>query len=320
MPNDDRVWRNPLSGRQVLFAPGRLDRPIAAGNDPAMCPFCPGNEHLLPSVLCERPATDGRPWATRAVPNKYPLVRPVTGGQGERSLAHGCHEVIIETPHHDKDLMRLTEQEMRDVVAMYCHRFFVLSRKHQTVALFRNQGRRAGASQMHAHAQIVAFDGVPDDIDATEMRAQNYYERHSECVICSIVSAEAAGKDRVVVTRGPFVAFVPLVAEAPYDVWITAQAHPGAFGAMNRRMQADLASILRDVLGRIARALENPDFCFGIVAVAHPKRESHLHHWVLRVRPVLTTPGGLELVTGLSINPSTPADDAAQLRMAGSLQ
>jgi len=317
MPDKTLVWRNPLSGRQVLFAPQRAARPIDADEDPKTCPFCPGNEHMLPSVLCERPADDARPWATRAVPNKFPLVRP---GARDDDLAHGCHEVIIETPYHGRDLTQLSGRALQDVVAMYCHRFSLLARDHQTVALFRNQGRRAGASQSHAHAQIVAFDGIPDDIDATALRARNYYERHGECVICSIVAAEADAEDRVVVARGSFIAFVPLVAEAPYDVWLTAQAHPDGFGAMDQPAQHDFAMILKDVLGRLSRALDDPDFCFGIVGVSHPRREDHVHHWVMRIRPVLTTPGGLELVTGLSINPSTPEDDAAALRLAGSIQ
>ena len=321
MPETGPVWRNPLSGRQVLFVPQRAARPVTVGQDPSQCPFCPGNEHLLPSILCERPADDGRPWAARAVPNKYPLVSPESGPlERDQGLARGRHEVIIETPHHDRDLTQLSQQEMEDVVAMYCHRFSVLARDHKTVALFRNQGRRAGASQVHSHAQIVGFDGVPDDIDATTVRARNYYERHGECVICSIAAAEADAQDRVIAERDPFIAFVPLVAEAPYDVWLTAKAHPAGFGEMDQGTQKTFGAILKDVLGRLARALDGPDVNFGLVAVAHPDSDRHLSHWVMRIRPVLTTPGGLELVTGLSINPSTPEDDAAALRSAGSIQ
>lgn len=320
MPETGPVWRNPLSGRQVLFAPQRSGRPMASDKDATLCPFCPGNEHLLPSILCERPADDARPWAARVVPNKYPLVTPGGGRADDHELAKGRHEVIIETPYHDHDLTQLSLAEMDDVMAMYCHRFSLLVRDHQTVALFRNQGRRAGASQTHAHAQIVAFDGVPDDIDATALRARNYYDRHSECVICSIVAAEADAGDRIVTARDPFIAFVPLVAEAPYDIWLTTRTHPSGFGEMNQRTRHDFGAILQDVLGRLARALDNPDFCFGLVAVSHPESEDHVHHWVMRIRPVLTTPGGLELVTGLSINPSNPEDDAAELRSAGSIQ
>ncbi len=37
-------------------------------------------------------------------------------------------------------------------------------------------------------------------------------------------------------------------------------------------------------------------------------------HWYLRIYPRTTTPGGFELDVGMSINPSTPEQDAELLR------
>ena len=39
-------------------------------------------------------------------------------------------------------------------------------------------------------------------------------------------------------------------------------------------------------------------------------------HWRVRIVPTLVTPGGFELATEVSVNPSLPEDDAAALRAA----
>jgi UDPglucose--hexose-1-phosphate uridylyltransferase len=43
--------------------------------DPS-CPFCPGNEHLLPTIIAETPMEVPPGWQTRVVNNKYPALSP----------------------------------------------------------------------------------------------------------------------------------------------------------------------------------------------------------------------------------------------------
>jgi galactose-1-phosphate uridylyltransferase len=60
------------------MAPGRIKRPMDfieknPENRKELCPFCPGHEKKLESVVFQRPS---KKWKVRLVKNKYPIVHP----------------------------------------------------------------------------------------------------------------------------------------------------------------------------------------------------------------------------------------------------
>ena len=73
---------DPITGRQVIIAPERADRPFEHGSpQPAetldRCPFCAGNEDATPeAVVTLGDEDDSDRWRVRIVPNKYPAVKP----------------------------------------------------------------------------------------------------------------------------------------------------------------------------------------------------------------------------------------------------
>jgi len=104
-----RAFRiDPVTGRLVILATDRqlrprdfvVERASAIGRE--TCPFCPGHEAMTPpEVLADRPgagAHDTPGWDVRVVPNKFPALS-MDGTNGV-----GVHEVIIETPDHDRPL------------------------------------------------------------------------------------------------------------------------------------------------------------------------------------------------------------------------
>src|SRR5262245_27794174 len=115
--------KDPIVGRWVIIATERIQRPSdyrAQRIDPdrsAICPFCPGHEDRTPrEILALRPATgpgaapNAPGWAVRVFPNKYPALK-IEGeldreGDGvyDRMNGIGAHEVIVETPDHDREL------------------------------------------------------------------------------------------------------------------------------------------------------------------------------------------------------------------------
>jgi UDPglucose--hexose-1-phosphate uridylyltransferase len=122
--------RDPVSGRWVIISTDRRKRPndfrferaSTLGRD--QCPFCPGHEDMTPhEVLAYRqngsaPNTPG--WELRVVPNKFPALQ-VEGtldrqpdGMFDRMNGIGAHEVIIETPHHDRTLASMSEPEIEE--------------------------------------------------------------------------------------------------------------------------------------------------------------------------------------------------------------
>lgn len=89
MSAEPELRRDPITGRWVLIAPERANRPIAlsgagprhrAGGERTPCPLCAGQEHDTPNeVFAVREpgsAPNGPGWRLRVVPNKFPAVRP----------------------------------------------------------------------------------------------------------------------------------------------------------------------------------------------------------------------------------------------------
>ena len=130
--------KDPIIGRWVIISTDRARRPSSFSSmprpreDASMCPFCPGNEaHTPPEVFAYRqPNTvPNRPgWKVRVISNKYPaliiegnLARQAKGLYDQMS-GIGAHEVIIETPDHARDMVDMSDEEIRDVLWIYRER------------------------------------------------------------------------------------------------------------------------------------------------------------------------------------------------------
>ena len=327
--------RDPTSGLWVIVAPGRSARPQAKRGDGGAhaplppydsdCPFCPGNEAALPSVIAAVPADQPPGWCTRVVPNKYPAV---DGNEGpphrtspleEAARVGGVHQVIIETPRHDLDLTAFDDAHLRVVVSTYRDRCRVLMAREdiRSVILFRNRGVRAGASLRHPHAQIVGLDMVPVAVEMREAAMRRHFEREGRCLICDIVGEERARGTRLVFEDGAFVGVVPFAPSVPSELWLLPKRHAADFGGCDENEIAALAVSLRDALARLARRFEGAPYKIAVdTATKGEGARAHLH-WRLRIVPYSSVPGGFELGAGMAIIPTLPEADAAALRTPG---
>lgn len=324
------------AGQWVIYAPNRKkrphDHPNQDGDRPENlperdeeCPFCPGNEHRLSRIIMELPGGSiGNTWQSRVVPNKFPALTPDRGTERRREGFYltmpgfGHHEVVIESPYHNRDISRMAVEEVETVVETYHRRYLDLMREHgnMTAIIFRNHGRKAGSSLVHPHSQIVVTGIVPGRIRRCENEAQRYYDTWGRCVICDIAAREAFEEKRIVSRNGSFVSFVPFASEVPFEIWIVPERHQADFGSIGDREKGDLARILLDNLTRIRTALQDPDYNYVIHTHARFRTGEPQLHWYLRIMPRLTTPAGFEIGSGIPINPSLPEEDARQLREA----
>lgn len=335
-----------LTGRWVVLAPSRGDRPVEGGDgtdgerppsfDPE-CPFCPGNEDELPSILWEGPGPDPPGWRCRAVPNRYPAFQeerpgaepwasegvherpPESGGPRPVSVpAVGHQEVIIESPRHDRDPGRMSSEEATTMLAAYRERLRARSEQAPDLhpLLFRNHGRTAGASLRHPHAQLVAtrFPGPRRQI--LRERLEAYARSAGTCMLCQGPRAEPGGEERVVDEDEHYVAWVPWGAERPLETRIVPRRHAQAFRETGDAALEALARILTGVLRRLRILGSDPDYNY-VLHTWGPVPDAEAMHWHLEVRPRIARAAGFELGTGVIINPSTPEQDARALRRAG---
>jgi UDPglucose--hexose-1-phosphate uridylyltransferase len=92
--------------------------------------------------------------------------------------------------------------------------------------------------------------------------------------------------------------------------------HACFYGAISEAEVADLAVVLRTVLGKIHRQLGNPDY--NLIVRSHPleSRANRHYHWYIVIIPKLSTPAGFEIGTGIYINSTRPEEAAGILRDA----
>ncbi|MGE0744896.1 MAG: DUF4931 domain-containing protein [Rhodospirillales bacterium] len=300
--------RNPVTGRASIVAPVRRGRPndFLAGGDHA-CPFCPGNESAIERVIDSVPAPAAPGWLARAVANRFPIVAP----------PDGLHEVIVETPEHDRDLADLDDAARRAVVALYRRRFAALAAAPgmAAVILFRNRGPRSGASLAHPHAQIIALRRAPPETLRRDRTARGQVRRQGTCPICALAAGERAQGGRIVEDAGGFVALVPEAAEAPCETWIVPARHGGDFGAMTDAETDAFAGLLGRSLRRLRGARGDPDYNLMVLAPQHPAVARPEAHWFARILPRTGGPAGFEIAAGLAVYASTAEADARLLAM-----
>lgn len=329
---DTSELRLNMATRQwVIFSPARRKRPrdfhVDAGEREKVppyeegCPFCPGNDSFLPPILFEDAGPDGT-WRTRVVNNKFPALTPRGGtrriprGDFLTMRGYGHHEVIIETPAHDRHPGRMSAEEVERVIEAYHRRYTDLLRyeKNLMIILFRNHGKSAGTSLLHPHSQVISTAVVPHDVRWREEEARRYFDEWGRCVYCDILAREVSEGQRMVFENPSFAAFVPFAADVPFETWIVPRRHRADFGEVSDVEKRDLAKALRDILARFQEKLSDPDYNYVVnTSTRHRAGELPLH-WYLRIRPRLVTPAGFEMGSGMSINPSIPEEDAAFLR------
>ena len=289
-----------LTGDRVILAPARALRPdtFRVHADPvpasvATCPFCGGNEHDTPPEVARlgagNPDTPG--WTLRVVPNKFPIV-----GDG----VPGAHEVVIFSPAHNADLGALSQPAAADVLlALRDRARFHLAHGLRYAQAFVNQGKAAGASIEHPHAQLVALADVPP-------RAQARLERFTPTAF--------AGDQEHRVADGDVVAWCPPASPTPFTVRIALADGGPRFDEATDDAARAVGAALRDTIASIRRVLG--EVAYNVMIETAPRDHAQPFRWWIDVIPRITVSAGFELATGLSVNIVAPADAAEALRAA----
>ena len=293
------VRLDPWSGETVVLAPGRLSigatKPSGLPSPSGRCPFCPGHEADAEATI----AAVGEPWQTRVVANRYPLVA------SWMPHARGAHEVIVETREHDVDLPDLDDGAITRILRVYRDRARALAAlpDAHAIVLFRNRGRRAGSSQPHPHAQIVALGYVPPAMRRRDALA-------SPDLLVRTLDDERRG-ERVILDEGSFVTFCPYASSRAHEVRIAPSA------PIERLAHVDDATLpaLASQLGRVLRALrERMGLSDYNVLVRDPALETRGSFFCIEILPRTGGDAGFELHTGTSICLVAPEETAAALR------
>jgi UDPglucose--hexose-1-phosphate uridylyltransferase len=320
--------QDPVNGRWVIIASERGRRPTDFETPPhkvrgGFCPFCPGNESYTPREIYGVRKDGGR-WSLRVVPNKFPVLE-IEGDLGragdgiyDRMNGLGAHEVIVETPDHDTTLGRLEVPAVEDVLRAYHARYTDLKRdgRLRYVLLFKNDGEAAGASVDHPHSQLIAMPIVPRRAKEELAGAKRHFEYKERCIYCDILRQELSEGTRVVLENEAFVALSPYAARFPFETWIVPKVHQSSFEALSGTGFRTLARTLKNVLMRLARALDDPPYNYMIHTAPLQDEPIPYYHWHMEVIPKLTKVAGFEWGSGFYVNPTPPEEATRFLREA----
>lgn len=225
-----------------------------------MCPAQQGEMHSLLDL-----PSRGAP-QVRVFPHARPFYRvegePNRSAEGifDRMEAVGAHEVIVETPEHDKPLVRLSDEEIGRVLEAYAARITDLKRdaRFKYVTVFKNSGAQSGEEWPHAHSQVAATTFVPRRVLYELRAARDWYRQRERCVFCDILRQEIRQKARLVEMVGDYAAFCPYASRVPFETWLMPQTHNHQFEApVPGEHRRDLARLLGRTLRRLAQIASN---------------------------------------------------------------
>jgi UDPglucose--hexose-1-phosphate uridylyltransferase len=280
-----------------------------------------------PEILSYRQdgsAPNGPGWDLRVVPNKFPALQVegmldrVGDGMFDRMNGVGAHEVIIETPDHDRRMAAMTEQEIERVLSAYRERILDLKQdiRLKYVLVFKNQGASAGATLEHTHSQLIALPIVPDLVREEIAGARRHMAVKERCVYCDIIRQDLTDGRRIIQEDPEVIALAPYAPRFAFETWLLPKHHGARFEEAPRQQHEGLARLLKAVLKRMDRALESPDYNLIVHTSPFAEDSSEVFHWHLEIMPKLTRVAGFEWGTGFYINPTSPEEAAQALRRA----
>ncbi|HYK40300.1 MAG TPA: hypothetical protein VEU98_09745 [Candidatus Eremiobacteraceae bacterium] len=316
------IRRDPITQSWVVLGHREL-------SDETNCPF-------------EKPAIDKQqtilswptegPWQVRVVPHPDPLYR-IEGEAGRRAEGIydkmgpvGAHEVVVETPDHNKRLSQLSDEEIERVIWVWASRVADLKKdvrlKH--VSVYKNQGVLAGEEWPHAHSEVTGTIFVPRRIKYELRASREWYREKERCVFCDIVRQEEKNGKRIVDVQGDYYALCPYAARVPYEIWLLHRRHNHQFEqprpGSNRRQLAAL-------LGRVLRRLDKFALAYHLVVHTAPNTRSKKgelagywktlpddFHWHIEILPIVESKSKSYSIKETYFNAVLPEQAAEYLR------
>jgi UDPglucose--hexose-1-phosphate uridylyltransferase len=291
--------------RYVIIAPKRNLRPDSmAHQNPSHTTETPTSPPIEQDTPVFQVTDDDGKWLVKVINNKFPALTL------DNPKAFGKQEVVIETPEHNREFSSLSLEQVERVFSAYIDRSTKLSKVKgiRYVSVFKNDGPNAGASISHAHSQIIALPIIPPLVEHESFAQQAYMDEHDACPYCDIIAWEEQQKVRIIYEDKNIVAIAPYASQNPFEAWVLPREHRTSFASLTLDERHSTAVALKQIAG----FLDNSRISFNFFL--QDALKPFEHHFVLRVEPRQTIWAGLELSTGVIINPLPPEEAALWYR------
>jgi galactose-1-phosphate uridylyltransferase len=245
--------------------------------------------------------------------------RELDRGLGQVALAQaratGSWRTIVAPPGEHRPLHAVGNEMIEALVGNARDALAEARETGQTdyLQVVQNWGAQAGARTNHLCLDLYDLPQVPHRIAEEMGGAARFVIREGECPFCRLVRDESRRPDRLVWEDHASVAFAPYASRSSFEVWIVPRRHEADFGRAKKEDVAATSEALRQVLARLAASLDGPPY--NLVLHTAPLREQveATYHWHWEIHPRLREIAGLELGTGLPVNPVSPEDAVEEL-------
>jgi UDPglucose--hexose-1-phosphate uridylyltransferase len=232
-----------------------------------------------------------------------------------QARASGSWRTIVAPPGEHRPLHAVGNEIIEGLVSRARSAIAEARATGQTdhLQVIQNWGAQAGARTNHLCLDLYDLPQIPHRVAEELGGAARFVIREGECPWCRLVRDEQRRPERLVWEDASTIAFAPFASRSPFEVWIVPRRHEADFGRATDPDIAATAEALRQVLGRLAASLDGPPY--NLVLHTAPLREQvdATYHWHWEVHPRLREIAGLELGTGLPVNPVSPEDAVEEL-------
>jgi UDPglucose--hexose-1-phosphate uridylyltransferase len=324
-PSPDPIQANPhlrwhpLRGEWIAYASHRQGRTFMP--PPEYNPLTPTLDPQYPTELpigaYDIAVFDNRfPTLTLAAQDPPSLIV-------ETLPANGACEVVVFTQDPNQSLSTLPLTHLELLLQVWGDRTQILGNTPQIqyVLPFENKGVEVGVTLHHPHGQIYAYPIVPPVPAQMLAQQQTYFQTHHQSLLLDLIEQEIAEDKRILYLDEAAIAWVPVCARYPYEVWVAPRQPSTSFTDLGPDQRSSLARALKTVLLKYD-SLWQRSFPYLMAwfqsptdGKPHPEWQLHAEFYPpYRSESKLKYLAGTELAAGLFANDTLPEAIAQELQ------
>ena len=229
--------------------------------------------------------------------------------------AAGSWRTVVAPPQEHRALHQVGAAVVEAMVTTARDAIAAARAANQTdhLQVVQNWGAQAGARTNHLCFEFYDLPQIPHRIAEELGGAARFVIREGECPYCRLVRETTQTRNRLVWEDADSVAFAPWASRSPFELWIVPRRHDADFGRATEPDIKATASALRHVLTTLAKTLDGPPYNLILHTAPLRERVDATYHWHWEIHPRLRDIAGLELGTGLPVNPVSPEDAVEEL-------
>jgi UDPglucose--hexose-1-phosphate uridylyltransferase len=161
---------------------------------------------------------------------------------------------------------------------------------------------------------VIAAPVTPVHVRHRLEEAMRYFDDEGKCVYCEMIKKEKEVGQRIVIETDNFICLEPFASRSPFETYILPKNHQASFDCITVEQSKEFAFITRNILIKLNRSLNNPDYNFVIGSSPLHESNEDYYHWHMRIVPKVTAMAGFELGSGIFINTVIPEEAALFLK------